>query len=66
VRCAAQSGVHTDSQELRAAPAAPPIKTRRRAQNAAVADNAINQSINLLKAKGPTGHWHRSEIHDMQ
>jgi len=26
VRCAAQSGVHTDSQELRAAPAAPPIK----------------------------------------
>jgi len=26
----------------------------------------INQSINLLKAKGQNGHLHRSKIHDMQ
>jgi len=27
---------------------------------------AINQSINLLKVKGPDGHLHRSKIHGIQ
>jgi len=31
-----------------------------------VCGRSINQSINLLKAKGPNGHLHRSKIHDMQ
>jgi len=26
----------------------------------------VNQSISLLKVKGPNGHLHRSKIHDMQ
>jgi len=27
---------------------------------------SINQSINLLKAKGPIGHLHRSKIHNIK
>jgi len=27
---------------------------------------SINQSINLLKAKKPNGHLHRSKIHDIK
>jgi len=27
---------------------------------------SVNQSINLLKAKIPNGHLHRSKIHGMQ
>jgi len=32
----------------------------------APAVNSTNQSINLLKAKGPNGHLHRSKTHGIQ
>jgi len=34
--------------------------------NQSVSQSVASQLINLLKAKGPNGHLHRSKIHDIQ